>query len=118
MTGAKVDAPARTEIDRRVQGARFVHSTGHGLGLAYHEAVPLSAPGAAMPLVAGMMTSVEPGLYEQRVGGMRLEENVMFTDTGVELPAGVPFDLVCYLDLPRSGPSAPLLQVEGHGPDW
>jgi len=63
----------------RMQG--FFHGTGHGLGLDIHE-----APGINMrnknPLRAGHVVTVEPGLYYQGLGGVRLEDVVFVTKTG------------------------------------
>jgi Xaa-Pro dipeptidase len=85
MTGGAVDALARKEISRRGLGEFFVHQTGHGLGFRYHEPLPTLHPDNQGLVRAGMVSSVEPGLYATGLGGMRLEENVMFTESGVEL---------------------------------
>lgn len=66
-------------IDGRMQG--FFHGTGHGLGLEIHE-----APRIAMndtKLTAGMVVTVEPGLYYAGIGGMRIEDTVLVTRTGI-----------------------------------
>ena len=66
-------------IDGRMQG--FFHGTGHGLGLEIHE-----APRIAMNdtrLEAGMVVTVEPGLYYAGIGGMRIEDTVLVTRTGM-----------------------------------
>jgi Xaa-Pro aminopeptidase len=67
------------QIDGRMQG--FFHGTGHGLGLEIHE-----APRIAMNdtrLDAGMVVTVEPGLYYAGIGGMRIEDTVLVTRTGM-----------------------------------
>jgi Xaa-Pro aminopeptidase len=67
------------QIDGRMQG--FFHGTGHGLGLEIHE-----APRIAMNdtrLEAGMVVTVEPGLYYAGIGGMRIEDTVLVTRTGM-----------------------------------
>jgi Xaa-Pro aminopeptidase len=63
----------------RMQG--FFHGTGHGLGLEIHEP-PRIADNDAV-LEAGMVVTVEPGLYYHPTGGMRIEDTVLVTRTGI-----------------------------------
>ena len=70
---------ATGKIDGRMQG--FFHGTGHGLGLEIHE--PPRIAMTDVKLEAGMVVTVEPGLYYQGVGGMRIEDTVLVTRTGV-----------------------------------
>jgi Xaa-Pro aminopeptidase len=62
----------------------MVHLTGHGLGFRYHEPEPFLMPGNTMTLRAGHVCSVEPGLYDPAFGGIRLEDNVVVTEKGVQ----------------------------------
>ncbi len=62
----------------------FTHSLGHGIGLDTHEAPRLS-PNADMLLEAGMLISVEPGLYYSDWGGIRWEYIVLVTENGCEI---------------------------------
>lgn len=80
-----VDEKARTHIAAHNLGQYFVHHTGHGLGLRYHEPEPFLHPGGTTQLEEGMVTSVEPGIYIDGWGGMRCEDNVLVTPTGVEV---------------------------------
>jgi Xaa-Pro dipeptidase len=81
----QVDRAARKVIEQRGLGAYFIHHTGHGLGLRYHEPEPFLHPAVDAVLEAGMVSSVEPGIYIQGWGGMRCEDNILVTETGVEI---------------------------------
>ncbi len=59
----------------------YIHSTGHGVGLEIHEAPSLHEKGTER-LQAGMVLTVEPGLYYKNIGGVRLENTVVVTATG------------------------------------
>jgi Xaa-Pro aminopeptidase len=78
-----VDAAARRRIADAGLGDRFVHRTGHGIGLEEHED-PYLVEGNAEPLVAGHAFSVEPGIYLPGRTGLRLEDIVVATDAGPE----------------------------------
>jgi len=70
------------EMGGRMQG--FFHSTGHGIGLELHEA-PLRIGPVDFKLEAGFVTSVEPGLYYKKIGGVRIEDLVYITKGGAEV---------------------------------
>lgn len=73
-------------IDGKQQG--FIHSTGHGLGLEIHE-LPRVSKGDDV-LEAGNVVTVEPGLYYEKLGGIRIEDVVLVTRTGCEVLSKFP----------------------------
>ena len=76
-----VDAAARSIITAAGFGDRFIHRTGHGIGVEAHED-PYIVTGNSAPLVAGNAFSIEPGIYLPGRFGLRLEDIVVATDGG------------------------------------
>ncbi|MGQ0521257.1 MAG: M24 family metallopeptidase [Actinomycetota bacterium] len=87
-----VDAVARRVIEEAGYGPRFVHRTGHGIGLEEHED-PYLVGGNCEALVAGHAFSVEPGIYVEGRWGVRIEDIVVATDDGPEPLNTVSHDL-------------------------
>ncbi|MCS7461659.1 Xaa-Pro peptidase family protein [Paenibacillus doosanensis] len=84
MTGKEADAIARDIIARYGYGDHFGHGTGHGLGMEIHEAPRLSKQGNTV-LTPGMTVTVEPGIYLPGFGGVRIEDDIVITDTGIKI---------------------------------
>lgn len=60
------------------------HAIGHGVGLQVHES-PVISPFSDEPIEQGMVVTIEPGIYLEGVGGIRIEDTILITPTGVEL---------------------------------
>lgn len=89
MTGIEADAVARDFITEAGFGDQFGHGLGHGIGLEVHEAPGLS-PLSKDTLEAGMVVTVEPGIYFAGFGGVRIEDDVVITDNGCEIITAFP----------------------------
>ena len=83
-SGVAVDKVARAAIDEAGFGGNFGHGLGHGVGLAVHEA-PRLAQTSSDTLTAGNVVTVEPGIYLEGVGGVRIEDLVVVTGDGPEV---------------------------------
>jgi Xaa-Pro dipeptidase len=83
-TTGSVDAAARQLIDAAGMGDLFFHRVGHGLGLEAHEDPSLD-PGSATVLEAGMVFTIEPGIYIAGWGGVRIEDDVVVERSGCRL---------------------------------
>ena len=70
----------------------FIHSTGHGVGLEIHEA-PAIARSGTKPLLAGDVVTIEPGVYDPVIGGVRLEDMLVITETGARNLTQAPREL-------------------------
>ncbi|MCS7010809.1 MAG: Xaa-Pro peptidase family protein [Anaerolineales bacterium] len=87
---AAVDQAARTVIEQAGYGAFFIHRTGHGIGIEGHEE-PYIRNDNMQLLEPGMAFTIEPGIYLPGRNGVRIEDNIVITETGAE----------CLSDLPR-----------------
>jgi Xaa-Pro aminopeptidase len=94
-----VDAAARETLASAGMGEAFTHGTGHGLGIDVHEAPRISKRSPDVDasdewLAAGMVFTIEPGAYFPGWGGVRIEDDVVVTEGGMELLTHVATDLL------------------------
>ena len=90
---ADIDAVAREHISASGYGDAFGHALGHGVGLEAHEQ-PVLSHRSREKLEAGMTVTVEPGVYVPRAGGVRIEDTVLVTATGVSRLTRFPRELI------------------------
>ena len=81
IPASTVDRAARRYIESKGFGKCFSHSVGHGIGMEVHERPAISRTNTTR-LAAGMVFTVEPAVYIPGVGGIRIEDMVMVTETG------------------------------------
>jgi Xaa-Pro aminopeptidase len=93
VTGVDADAAARDEIEAAGLGEKFGHGLGHGVGLEVHEAPRLSRE-STDTLAAGNVVTVEPGVYLEGLGGIRIEDLVVVTGNDPEVLTSFGKDLI------------------------
>jgi Xaa-Pro aminopeptidase len=93
MGAAELDAVARAVIEEAGYAEAFGHGLGHGVGLEIHEA-PGVRPESGATLRAGMAVTIEPGIYLEGEGGVRIEDLVVLGDEGCEVLSGSPKQLM------------------------
>jgi Xaa-Pro aminopeptidase len=94
-----IDAAARDALEAHGLADAFGHGTGHGLGIEVHEDPRITRRRADVDardeaIAAGMVFTIEPGAYLAGWGGVRIEDDVLVTDEGVEVLTRVPMDLI------------------------
>ncbi|RJE89932.1 aminopeptidase P family protein [Paenibacillus sp. 1011MAR3C5] len=94
MTGMEADALCRDIITKHGYGDNFGHGTGHGLGMEVHEAPRLSRLSDTI-LTPGMTVTVEPGIYVPGFGGVRIEDDIVITESGIKILTSSPKELIC-----------------------
>jgi Xaa-Pro dipeptidase len=92
VISANVDLTARKIISDAGYGEYFPHRLGHGLGIGVHEYPSLTETNE-LPLEAGMVYTIEPGIYVPNVAGVRIEDDILVTKNGVEILTKFPKEL-------------------------
>lgn len=92
-TGKQIDAVARDIIASHGYGENFGHSLGHSLGIQVHDG-PGFSRNSDIVLEPGMVITVEPGIYIDGWGGVRIEDDILVTDDGVEVLTHATKDLL------------------------
>jgi len=82
MNGRELDNVARDYITLHGYGSKFGHGTGHGLGIEVHEIPIIAQRGERFILEPSMVFTIEPGIYVDGVGGVRIEDDVVITNDG------------------------------------
>jgi Xaa-Pro aminopeptidase len=93
LAASALDAVARDTIEAGGMGEKFGHGLGHGVGLDIHERPWVRKEGTEN-LAAGMAFTIEPGIYVEGIGGVRIEDLVVATTDGVELLTGFSKELI------------------------
>ena len=93
VTGAELDKAARDIIESSKFAGRFIHGLGHGTGMNIHEAPSISS-GGTTPMAPGHIITIEPGIYLEGKYGCRIEDMVVFTDSGHEIITTSPKELI------------------------
>lgn len=93
VSSSFVDGEIRNYITEKGYGKEFGHGAGHSFGLEIHES-PFFSQASNDKILAGMVMTVEPGIYIPNLGGVRIEDDLLVTDAGCEILTHSPKELI------------------------
>ncbi len=93
IVAREVDRMARSYIEKKGFGKEFGHGLGHGIGLEVHESPAINRRNKK-PLKAGMVITIEPGIYLPKWGGIRIEDMVLVTEDGCRVLSRFPKQII------------------------
>lgn len=93
ITGAQLDAVARDHISKKGYGPQFGHTTGHGIGLEIHENPSVSQKNKEFFVPNNVITN-EPGIYLNGLGGVRIENDLLITESGCKDLMSEPIEFI------------------------
>ncbi|MFE8698956.1 M24 family metallopeptidase [Cytobacillus sp. FJAT-53684] len=93
ILGKEADAFSRDYITEKGYGKQYGHGSGHGIGLDIHEE-PFKNVNCEIRLQSGMVLTVEPGIYIPKLGGVRIEDDILITQDGNEVLTHSPKELI------------------------
>ena len=94
MNGRELDNVARDYITLHGYGSKFGHGTGHGLGIEVHEIPVIAQRGERFTLEPSQVFTIEPGIYIEGLGGVRIEDDVIMRKDNVEVINKSPKELI------------------------
>lgn len=93
VTSKELDSSARDYISECGYGEKFGHGLGHGLGIEVHE-IPSVSQRMDMSLPVGVVVTIEPGIYVENLGGVRIEDDILIQKDGCKVLNKSPKELI------------------------
>lgn len=93
VSSKQLDSSARDYIKANGYGEKFGHGLGHGLGIEVHE-MPSVSQRMDIELPVGVVVTIEPGIYVEQLGGVRIEDDILITNGGCEVLNQSPKELI------------------------